>query len=62
MSREDKITEIKNEIDEYNLRSLKLARFTSREEARFDGYMKDVCQRLLGDTLDLDKERIIFVL
>lgn len=62
MSREDKIKEIKNEIDEYNLRSLKLARFTSREEARFDGYMKDVCQRLLGDTLDLDKERIIFVL
>ena len=34
---------------------------TQKEEV-FHNYIKGICQRLLGDTLDLDKQNIIFVL
>ena len=63
MSRdEDKIKEIKNSLSEFDLRGLNFANFTQQEEVRFHEYIKGICQRLLGDTLNLDEKNIIFAL
>ena len=59
---EDKIRKIKSSLSDYRLRDLSLAGLNFENEARFHHYIKGICQRLLGDTLDLDKKNIIFAL
>ena len=59
---EAKIKQIKNNLNEFDLRGLNLANFTPKEEVHFHQYIKGICQRLLGDTLDLDEQNIIFAL
>ena len=59
---EEKIREIKNNLSEFDLRGLNLANFTPKEEVRFHEYIKGICQRLLGDTINLDAKNIIFAL
>ena len=59
---EEKIKNIKNNLNEFDLRNLNLANFSSQEEAQFHNYIKGICQRLLGDTLNLDEKNIIFAL
>ena len=52
-----KLSTIKNNIDEYRRRQLRLALFNDKSELEFHTYIKGICQRLLGDTIDLDKEQ-----
>lgn len=59
---EDKIKKIKSSLSDYRLRDLSLADFNPDAELRFHQYIKGICQRLLGDTLDLDRKNIIFAL
>lgn len=62
MSDDEKIKRIKSNLSEYALHELNLANFSSQEERRFHEYIKGICQRLLGDTLNLDTQNIIFAL
>ncbi len=59
---EEKIKNIKNNLTEFDLRNLNLANFSLSEETKFHNYIKSICQRLLGNTLNLDQENIIFAL
>ena len=59
---EEKIKNIKTNLSEFDLRGLNLADFSSQEEIQFHNYIKGICQRLLGDTLNLDEKNIIFAL
>ena len=58
----DKISDIKNNIDEYRRRQLRLASFSDKNELEFHAYIKRICQRLLGDSINLDEEQIMFAL
>ncbi len=59
---EEKIRSIKANIDEYSKRTLALSSFSAKDEAEFHKYIQQICQRLLGDSIDLSQEPIIFAL
>lgn len=59
---ETKIQQLKNNLNDFDLRSLNLAGLSPKEELRFHQYIKGICQRLLGDTLNLNEQNIIFAL
>ncbi len=56
------IRNIKNSMSDLERRSLNLARFNETDELKFHNYIKDICQRLLGDEIDLEKEKVFFAL
>ena len=57
-----KIQSVKAKIDTYSQRSLMLSSFSQKDEYLFHTYIQDICQRLLGDTVNLKDEQIIFAL
>lgn len=58
----EKIKTIRSSLSAYSLRDLGLAALNSDAELRFHQYVKGICQRLLGDTLDLDEKKVMFAL
>ena len=59
---EEKLQNIKNNMDELSRRNLNLALFDEQSELLFHNYIRGICQRLLGDKIDLEKEQIMFAL
>ena len=57
-----KINNFKSNMEPVVKRQLCLANFNQQDELSFHLYLKNICQRLLGDTINLDNENIIFVL
>ena len=49
-------------MDELSRRNLNLALFDEQSELLFHNYIRGICQRLLGDKIDLEKEQIMFAL
>ncbi len=62
ISDEEKLKSIKSNIDQYSRRSLNLAAFNSQDELVFHQYIQNICQRLLGDTVDLSSYPMMFAL
>ncbi len=57
-----KINNFKSNMEPVVKRQLCLANFNQQDELSFHLYLKNISQRLLGDTINLDNENIIFVL
>jgi len=56
------IRNIKNSLNDMERFSLNLAKLDEPDELRFHNYIKDICQRLMGDEIDLEKEKVFFAL